>query len=251
VQRVIVSGLSKQFRLRKNDSGSFSHLLHAVTRHRPVQTDRFWALKDVSLAVEAGKCLGIIGSNGAGKSTLLKILNGTLQPSEGSVRVVGRKAALIELGAGFHPDFSGRDNVMMAGLILGMGRRDVLAHFDSIVEFSGIGDFIDVPVKYYSSGMYARLAFSVAVATRPEILLVDEILAVGDAFFRQRSLERIKNLRDAGASIVLVSHDLDQVASFCDSALWLNCGRVVRCGAAPLVVEEYRASAGGKAPDAI
>lgn len=219
-------------------------MFHTLARRRTESLpSAFWALRDVSFDVEAGEVFGVIGSNGAGKSTLLKVLNGTLEPTAGHVRILGKKSALIELGAGFHPDFSGRDNVLLNGLILGMTSSEVRARFDDIVSFAEVEAFIDVPVKYYSSGMYARLAFAVATAVRPEILLVDEILAVGDAAFQEKSMNRILGLREEmGTSIVLVSHSMGLVRSLCSRAIWLKNGEVRAGGDAGTVVSDYEVS---------
>jgi ABC-type polysaccharide/polyol phosphate transport system ATPase subunit len=242
--RVRVEGVSKVFRIRRNDSGSISRLFHSLARRPGKPLPRsFWALRDVSFDVEAGEVFGIIGGNGAGKSTLLKVLNGTLEPTAGDVRILGKKSALIELGAGFHPDFSGRENVFLNGLILGMTSMEVRARFDDIVSFAEIEEFIDVPVKYYSSGMYARLAFAVATAVRPEILLVDEILAVGDAAFQEKSMKRILGLREElGTAIILVSHNMGLVRSLCSRALWLENGLMRDSAAADSVVSAYELS---------
>ena len=242
--RVSISGVSKVFRIRRNDSGSVSHMFHTLARRRAESLpSAFWALRDVSFDVQQGEVFGVIGSNGAGKSTLLKVLNGTLEPTAGDVRIVGKKSALIELGAGFHPDFSGRDNVLLNGLILGMTSDEIRARFDEIVSFAEVEAFIDVPVKYYSSGMYARLAFAVATAVRPEILLVDEILAVGDAAFQEKSMNRILGLRqELGTSIVLVSHSMGLVRSLCSNAIWLKNGEVQAAGTAGAVVSAYETS---------
>ena len=219
-------------------------MFHTLARRRTESLpSAVWALRDVSFDVEAGEVFGVIGSNGAGKSTLLKVLNGTLEPTAGNVRILGKKSALIELGAGFHPDFSGRDNVLLNGLILGMTSSEVRARFDEIVSFAEVEAFIDVPVKYYSSGMYARLAFAVATAVRPEILLVDEILAVGDAAFQEKSMNRILGLREElGTSIVLVSHSMGLVRSLCSRAIWLKNGEVQAGGDAGTVVSDYEVS---------
>ncbi len=242
--RVDVRNVSKVFRIRRNDSGSISRMFHALARQANRQLPRsFWALSDINFEVKAGEIFGIVGNNGAGKSTLLKILNGTLEPSAGSVRILGKKSALIELGAGFHPDFSGRDNVLLNGLILGMTSSEIQARFDDIVSFAEVEPFIDVPVKYYSSGMYARLAFAVATAVRPEILLVDEILAVGDAAFQEKSMKRILALREElGTSIILVSHSMGLVRSLCSNVLWIEKGCARDVGDAETVVANYESS---------
>lgn len=199
----------------------------------------FQALRDVSLRVEAGRTLGIIGSNGSGKSTLLKLLAGIGRPTTGTVSVQGRVAALIELGAGFHPEISGRENVYINGLMLGLKRADVARRFDDIVEFAELGDFIDAPVKTYSSGMYMRLGFSVAIHTDPDVLLVDEVLAVGDEAFTHKCLDRFADLQRRQKTIVLVTHTLDLVTRLCDEVLWLDGGSVRAQGDPRRVVDAY------------
>lgn len=191
------------------------------------ETTRFDALRDVSFQVRRGEALGIIGPNGAGKSTALKLLAGILRPDEGRVNVRGRVAALIEVGAGFHGELTGRENVYLHGAILGMSRRQVRSKFDAIVAFAGIEDFIDTPVKRYSSGMYARLGFSVAAHVEPDVLLVDEVLSVGDAAFRLRCLERMRELVHGGVALIFVTHQLDQMLTICPSALVLERGRAL------------------------
>jgi len=198
------------------------------------------ALDGVSFAVAPGQAFGVIGGNGSGKSTLLKVVAGILKPSAGRVEVRGRVAALIELGAGFHPEISGRENVYINGAVLGLSRREVDRRFDDIVAFSGLGDFLDEPVKTYSSGMYVRLGFAVAVHTEPEVLLVDEVLAVGDEAFAHRCLRRIEEHLAGGGSLLFVSHDLDLVEALCDRALWLDRGRPRLVGEPRRVVDAYR-----------
>ena len=198
------------------------------------------ALSDVSFTVESGEAFGVIGSNGSGKSTLLKILAGMLRPTSGSVEVNGRVAALIELGAGFHPEISGRENIYINGVVLGLTRRQIDQRFDAIVEFSGLGDFIDEPVKNYSSGMYVRLGFSVAIHTNPDVLLVDEVLAVGDEAFSHRCLRRIEEFLARGGTLLLVSHSLALIEDFCDRALWLDGGEKRLLGTPRRVADAYR-----------
>lgn len=200
----------------------------------------FWALKDVSFSVEAGEVLGIIGHNGAGKSTILKLLSKVTYPTLGTIRTQGRMAALIELGAGFHPELSGRENVYLNGTILGLKRREIDAQFSNMVEFAGLEQFIDTPVKRYSSGMYVRLAFAVAAHVKADLILVDEVLSVGDASFQQKCLAKMQELRDQGATIIFVSHNLWSVRSFCRRVLLLRAGQVVAEGDAPGVIEQYR-----------
>lgn len=205
----------------------------------------YWALKDVSLSLKRGEAVGIIGRNGAGKSTLLQIICGTLQPTTGRVTVDGRVAALLELGSGFNPEFSGRENVFLYASILGLSREETLARYDSIAAFASIGDFIDQPVKIYSSGMYARLAFAVAAHVDADVLIVDEILAVGDASFTQRCMRFIHRFREKG-TLLFVSHDTGSVNNICDRAVWIDAGAVREIGPAKDVSYSYLASLYGE-----
>jgi len=200
----------------------------------------FWALRDVTFEVQHGEAVGIIGPNGAGKSTLLKLLAGITSPTEGEIVIRGRLSALIEVGSGFHPDLTGRENVFLSGAILGMKRAEIARKFDRIVEFAGVGQFIDTPVKWYSSGMYVRLGFSVAAHVDPDLLLIDEVLAVGDLAFQDQCLERIRELRDSGTTPVFISHDLAAVEQLCDRALLMQSGQIVRSGSAKEVIADYR-----------
>lgn len=200
----------------------------------------FWALRDVSFDVQRGEALGVIGPNGAGKSTLLKLLASITAPTEGEIVINGRLSALIEVGSGFHPELTGRENVFLSGAILGMRRKEIAAKFDRIVDFAGVAPFIDVPVKWYSSGMYVRLGFSIAAHLDPDILLIDEVLAVGDAAFQEQCLERIRELRRSGTTAVFISHDLSAVEQLCDCVLLIENGHVARRGAPATVVQEYR-----------
>jgi lipopolysaccharide transport system ATP-binding protein len=199
----------------------------------------FWALKDVSFQVRQGEVLGIIGANGAGKSTLLKILAKILKPNRGQIRVNGRLRALIEVAAGFHPDLTGRENVYLNGSILGMKKREIDAKFDEIVEFSGISEFLDTPVKRYSSGMYARLGFAVAAHLDPEILIVDEVLAVGDAEFQKKCLGKMEDVAKGGRTILFVSHNMQAVQTLCGSGLYIDRGQVACNGSVRDVVKAY------------
>ena len=224
---VQLEGVSKRFVIRK-DKSLKEQVLNArrSRRHR----DDFYALRDVSLEIEAGTTVGLIGPNGSGKSTLLKVIGGILQPTVGTVARRGRLAALLELGAGFHPDLTGRENVYLNSAILGLSRAQTERYFDEIVAFSGVERFIDTQVKFYSSGMYVRLAFAVAVHVDPDLLLVDEVLAVGDEPFQRKCMDRIKRFQLEGRTIVLVSHALDQVGQLCDRAVVLEQGHVVLDG---------------------
>jgi ABC-type polysaccharide/polyol phosphate transport system ATPase subunit len=201
--------------------------------------DTFYALRDVSFEVSKGESVGIVGSNGAGKSTLLSVITGLAHPDEGSVEVNGRIAALLELGSGFHPDLTGAENIRMNAALLGFSKKETTDLFDSIVEFSGVSEFIDQPLRTYSSGMMLRLAFSVAVNVNPDVLLVDEVLAVGDQAFQARCLERIRTLRDAGKTLLCVSHATSLLTQFCDRAIWLDHGQLVMQGEINEVIEAY------------
>ncbi len=214
----------------------------------------FQALHDVSFEVMPGEVLGIVGRNGSGKSTLLQLVCGTLAPTGGEIAVTGRIAALLELGAGFNPEFSGRENVYLNAAILGLTKAETDSRFESIVEFSGIRDFIDQPVKTYSSGMYVRLAFSVATSVDPDILVIDEALSVGDGEFSRKSFDRIMGLKAAGKTILFCSHSLYQVEAICDRAIWLDSGRIMAAGRAQDVVRQYQdtlfAAPPAQSPDA-
>lgn len=222
-----ISDVSKRFVIRKEKS-----LKERVVNfgRSNLHKEDFWALRDVSIDIESGTTVGLIGPNGSGKSTLLKMIGGIVQPTSGSVRLRGRLAALLELGAGFHPDLTGRENVYLNASILGLTKAETARHFDAIVDFSGIERFIDTQVKFYSSGMYVRLAFAVAIHVDPDILLVDEVLAVGDEPFQRKCLERIRGFQHEGRTIVMVTHSLDQVAEFCDRAVVLESGLVAADG---------------------
>jgi len=197
------------------------------------------ALRHVSFVVDRGEAFGIIGRNGSGKSTLLKLISGILKPTEGRVSVNGRVAALIELGAGFHPEITGRENIYINGIMLGLSRREIDQRFDKIVEFSGISEFLDQPVKTYSSGMYVRLGFAVAVHVDPDVLLIDEVLSVGDEEFSQRCIAKIQEMKYRGVTLLFVTHQLDQVRNLCDRALWLDHGRTEAIGDPMRVVDAY------------
>ena len=233
---ISVEGVWKNFRLY-HERNQF--IKAAILRGRRARYEEFWALKDVAFEVPTGSTIGIIGSNGSGKSTMLKCLAGILFPNKGAVRVNGSLAALLELGAGFHPELSGRENIYLNSAILGMSRRDIAARYDSVVDFSGLGRFIDTPVKNYSSGMIIRLGFSIACHVEPEILLIDEILSVGDQSFQRRSGEKIEQFRQEGRTIVIVSHGLGSLQQLCEDLVWLEKGEVRRIGPAADVIAEY------------
>jgi len=220
-----------------------------------LQKREFWALQDISFQVPRGEAFGIIGANGAGKSTILKLLSKILRPNRGRIATHGRLSALIEVGAGFHPDLTGRENVFLNGTILGMKRQEISRKFDEIVEFAGIGDFIDTPVKRYSSGMYARLGFAVAAHVDPEILLVDEVLSVGDMQFQEKCLERMLRVVREGTTVIFVSHNLQAVQMLCTRTLFLRTGRIARLGPTLEALNEYlctpSASSAAKFPTTI
>lgn len=233
---VTVRDVSKKFRLYHERNQSMKA---AVMRGGRARYDEFWALRDVSFDIPEGSTFGLIGRNGSGKSTLLKCLARILRPDQGSIEVRGKVSALLELGAGFHPELSGRENVYLNGSILGLTRREIDAKFDDIVGFAGLERFIDTPVKNYSSGMYVRLGFSVAINVNPDVLLVDEVLAVGDEMFQRRCDEKFAELRDSGKTIVVVSHSLGAVRSMCDVAAWLEDGYLKEIGNPGQLIEKY------------
>src|ERR1700719_1227775 len=204
------------------------------------KSGQMWALRNVSFQVNEGEALGIVGHNGAGKTTILKILSGITTPTSGEITIRGRLAALVEVSSGFHPELTGRENIYLHGAMLGMRRSEIRQKLDSIIEFSGVGQYIDVPVKRYSSGMYVRLGFSIAAHLDPDILLLDEVLAVGDAAFQSKCLECIAELRRAGRTIVFISHDLAAVYRLCDRAILLSHGCVLSDGPPRQVIDEYQ-----------
>ncbi|MEO1932511.1 MAG: ABC transporter ATP-binding protein [Pseudohongiella sp.] len=233
---ISVSNLSKCFQLYNQPHDRLKQFL---SRGKRQYFREIWALQEVSFEVMSGEVLGVIGCNGAGKSTLLQLICGTLRPSGGEISVCGRVAALLELGAGFNPEFTGRENVFMSAVILGLTQDEVTARFEEIVEFSGIRDFIDQPVKTYSSGMYVRLAFSVATHVDPDILVIDEALSVGDGAFARKSFDRIMELKNSGKTIIFCSHSLYQVEALCDRAIWLNHGKIEQIGTPAQAVVAY------------
>ncbi len=244
-----IRGVSKRFRINKDRPQS---LKERVIRIGRTEHEEFWALRDVDLEVATGETVGLLGANGSGKSTLLKCVAGILRPTNGSIVRHGRIAALLELGSGFHPELTGRENVYLNGSILGLSRADIARVFDDIVDFAEIEPFIDMQVKHYSSGMYTRLAFAVAVNVQPEILLVDEVLAVGDEAFQQKCLERIKVFQRDGVSILFVTHSADLVRQICDRAAVLDHGTKVMDGPpgeAILALRETLRSRGAEVPD--
>jgi lipopolysaccharide transport system ATP-binding protein len=235
--------VSKFFRMDRDRPRALQHLFVSLLRRKKRDEKRavevFWALRDVSFNVERGDSVGLIGTNGAGKSTTLKLISRIIQPSAGSVQVNGRVTALLELGAGFHPELSGRDNIYLNGAVMGLTTKEVNERLDQIVEFAELEDFIDVPVKDYSSGMHARLGFSVAVHLDPDILLIDEVLSVGDQAFQQKCNERMLELRQNGVTILFVSHSLEAVLRTCSKAIWLDHGKLKTEGDVQRVADAY------------
>ena len=232
----------KEYPMQRDSPGikEFVLHLHKFLRKGEKGSRNFKALKDVTLGIRRGECVGIIGKNGAGKSTLLSLMLGTVFPSKGKVRITNRVTPLLELGAGLHPDLTGRENVVLNGVLLGLTKNEILDKMSSIVDFSEIGEFIDVPIRTYSSGMYLRLAFSIAIHVDPKILLIDEVLAVGDEGFQMKSLEAMLGLIKSGVTTVLVSHNLQAIQGICNRVVWLNHGEVVAEGEPQKVIEKYR-----------
>jgi lipopolysaccharide transport system ATP-binding protein len=243
---ILTEELSKRYRIGEMH-GAYGTLRESISaavrrlgrRHHGHSHEEIWALRNVSLEVREGEVLGVIGRNGAGKSTLLRILTRVTTPTSGRAEIHGRVGSLLEVGTGFHPELTGRENVYLNGAVLGMKQREIQARFSEIVEFAGVEQFIDTPVKRYSSGMSVRLAFAVAAHLEPEILLVDEVLAVGDAEFQRRCLGRMEDLSESGRTVLFVSHQMQAVAQLCDRAIWLDGGQTVRDGASSTVVAEY------------
>ena len=234
---VVVDEVWKSFRLYHEKN---QYLKATVLKGRRAAYEEFWALKGVAFEVPFGQTFGIIGHNGSGKSTLLKCLAGILRPEQGSITHEGRLSALLELGAGFHQELTGRENVYLNGAILGLTKRDIAKRFDDIVGFAGLEDFIDTPVKNYSSGMFVRLGFAVAAHVEPDVLLIDEVLSVGDEAFQRQCAEKIEQFRRDGRTIVFVSHGLNQVEQLCERVAWIDHGKLVGLGPANEVITQYR-----------
>jgi ABC-type polysaccharide/polyol phosphate transport system ATPase subunit len=216
---------------------------------KPNKQEDFWALKDISFKIKRGESVGIIGVNGSGKSTILKLIAGVLSPTSGAVLIEGRIGPLIELGAGFHPELSGRDNIYLNGTILGLSKKEIDEKFDEIVKFAELADFIDTPVKHYSSGMYMRLGFSIAVASNPEILLIDEILAVGDIGFQQKCLNKIREFQKLGVTVVIISHSMELVADLVTRIYLIDGGKIKSFGTNQKVINFYKKMLAQKAID--
>ncbi|MGV8911278.1 MAG: ABC transporter ATP-binding protein [Rhodoglobus sp.] len=233
---VRVDHVSKSFRMYHERNQT---LKSAIMRGRTSVHEDFWALKDVTFDVPAGSTFGLIGSNGSGKSTLLKCLANIYYPNKGTVTHYGKMAAMLEVGSGFHHELSGRDNIFLNGSILGMSKKQITAKLDEIVDFSGVEQFIDQPVKNYSSGMFVRLGFAIAINVDPDILVVDEVLAVGDAEFQAKCFQKFRDFKTAGKTVILVSHDTRTVQSLCDQAAWINKGELQSVGAADTTIAAY------------
>jgi ABC-2 type transport system ATP-binding protein len=233
---ISVDDVSKQFRLYHDKN---QYLKTTLLRGGRSTYEEFWALEGISFEIPKGSTFGIIGSNGSGKSTLLKCLTGILSPDRGNIKINGKVAAMLELGAGFHPELSGRENIFLNGAILGISTKEIERNFQSIIDFSGLEHFIDTPVKNYSSGMVVRLGFAIAISVEPEILIIDEVLAVGDAEFQQKCLEKIEDFRKSGRTIVLVSHGLADIARICDTVAWIEKGSLRELGPAVEVIDHY------------
>jgi ABC-type polysaccharide/polyol phosphate transport system ATPase subunit len=237
--------VSKRYRIQQESGGDNAARHPALRKLMSLRASKkdFWAVRDVSFEVERGEALGIIGHNGAGKSTILKLLSNITTPTSGEITINGRLSALIEVGSGFHPELTGRENVYLNGSILGMSRREISKKMESIIEFAGISQFADTPVKRFSSGMYVRLGFSIAAHLEPDILLLDEVLAVGDATFQAKCLQRIGELKNEGVTIVFISHDLAAVERLCDRVLLMKSGQIAASGPAREVIDKYQSAA--------
>lgn len=238
---VTVQNVSMMFNMSKERVDSLKEYFLKLVK-RQLMFEKFWALNDISFTIKKGETFGIIGLNGSGKSTLLKAIAGVLKPTKGSVQVDGSIAPLIELGAGFDFDLTARENIFLNGAVLGYSRDFMKKNFDKIIEFSELAEFVDVPIKNYSSGMIARLGFSIATLVDPEILIVDEILAVGDFHFQQKCERRIQEMMDKGTTVIIVSHSIDQIERLCHRVAWLEKGKLKEYGAAAPICEEYKKS---------
>lgn len=247
---IIVENITQRFRVIQERPDTLRELFARIFDRQSKFHD-FDAVKNVSFDVSKGEMVGLIGRNGSGKSTLLKIIAGVYKPTGGHVQVYGTIAPLLELGAGFHPELTGRENILLNGLLLGFSKREMRDLETSIIEFAEIGDFIDAPVKQYSSGMYTRLAFAVATSVNPDILVMDEILAVGDLGFQQKCFDRLKRFREANKTILLVTHDMAKIVEHCDRAVLLNEGRMIANGNPMEVTELYKTVAGVENPHLI
>lgn len=235
---IVVENMSVLFNLNKEKVDNLKEYFIKLVTHKLHFTE-FWALRDISFIVEKGDRVGVLGFNGAGKSTLLKVIAGVLKPTKGSVKVDGVIAPMLELGAGFDMNYSGKENIYLYGATMGYSRKFIESKYDQIVEFSELGDFIEVPVKNYSSGMRARLGFAIATAVEPEILILDEVLSVGDAKFRRKSEAKIRSMFDKGITVLFVSHSVEQVLNICNKAILLDHGKIIASGSAEEICEIY------------
>jgi lipopolysaccharide transport system ATP-binding protein len=250
-----VDGLSKVYNISHRQKAPYGTLRDDMTRFfkKPLDlvigerlpTEEFWALEDINFEINAGEAVGIIGRNGSGKSTLLKILSRIVEPTDGQAILRGKTASLLEVGTGFHPELTGRENVYFNGSILGMSRREINSKFDEIVEFAEVEKFLDTPVKFYSSGMHVRLAFAVAAHLEPEILIVDEVLAVGDAQFQKKCLGKMKDVASEGRTVLFVSHNMPSIRALCDKAIWLEGGNLREIGPIEAITDRYARSSAG------
>lgn len=242
-----IEQLGKKYLLSQSQFGNYRSLMEELSKWydkpRKAQKEKkeFWALQDINYTINAGDTVGIIGSNGSGKSTLLKILARVTWPTTGRIEILGRVSALLEVGTGFHLELSGRENIFLSGAMLGMKRAEVVKHFDEIVEFSGVEQFLDEPVKRYSSGMFLRLAFSIMAHLRSDILIIDEILAVGDANFQNKCLEKMQSIVHQGKTILFVSHQFDKIEALCKQTVWIQKGHLFEAGPTSEVLAHYQA----------
>jgi lipopolysaccharide transport system ATP-binding protein len=242
-EMVVVRGVGKRFRRYHVDAPGTIHEALMRGFHKLMPAERFWCLRNVTFGIARGRTVGVVGRNGAGKSTLLRLIGAVGRPDEGTIEVNGRVRGLLTLGAGFHPELTGRENLFVNGVVGGLTRREVAERFDAIVAFSELEEYIDSPLRAYSSGMQMRLAFSIAIHADPDVLLIDEVLAVGDIAFQRKCLDRIAQLKSRGCAIILVSHDATMVQQLCEDTLWLRAGKVAAYGPSASVVPQYLSDA--------
>lgn len=240
---IVFAGVSKTYPMYHHVHGGLKNFAFRARKSlKALRSEAYTAIHDISFSVKRGQCLGVVGRNGAGKSTLLGLAAGVIRPSKGQVSVNGRVAPMLELGGGFHPDLTGRENIMLNGVLMGMRRAKVRATMGRIIEFSGLGEFIDEPIRIYSSGMLAKLGFSVITQIDPEILIVDEVLAVGDFEFQKKCRAEIDSFRKRGVTILLVSHSMDDIAAVCDRVIWIENHRIRMSGAPDQIIRQYTSS---------
>ena len=241
---VEISDVWKKFPMKRDRPGFKEFVVNLPRSIKSKENSNFWALKGVTFEVKQGECLGIIGRNGAGKSTLLSLILGTIHPTKGNIKTFQKITPLLELGAGFHPDLTGRENILINGVLLGLTKDEVSERMEEIIAFSEIGEFINMPVRTYSSGMYLRLAFSVAIHTAPELFIIDEILAVGDEAFQKKSKEALLNLIHKGVTTIFVSHQMSAVREICNRVIWLDGGEIRGEGEPEIAINEYLSHSG-------